>query len=145
MRICILGWGSLIWEKRPEFDDYHGPWQLDGPTLNLEFSRVSETRLNALTLVIDPANGAPCRVAYTDSARNNPNDAICDLRTREGTVLRLIGVMFLDGSRTQGGNEATRETIRHWAQEKQFDVVAWTDLPANFQNKTGKPFSVDAA
>jgi hypothetical protein len=53
--------------------------------------------------------------------------------------------MFLDGSRLQGGDEDTREAIRTWAQEKQFDVVVWTDLPADFQKKTGMPFSVDAA
>ena len=55
MRISILGWGSLIWESRPAFDDLHGAWHPDGPTLKLEFSRVSlKTRLGALTLVIDP-------------------------------------------------------------------------------------------
>lgn len=82
MHIYILGWGSLIWDKRPEFEDYHGPWQSDGPTLKLEFSRISQkTRLGALTLAIDPSNGAPCRVAYTRSTRKDPNDAICDLRS----------------------------------------------------------------
>ncbi len=145
MRICILGWGSLLWDKRLEFDDHHGPWGMDGPTIKLEFSRVSESRLRALTLAIDPAHGAPCRIAYAESTRKNPDDAICDLRSREGTVLRHIGAMFLDGSRSQGGDEATREAIRPWAREKKFDVVVWTDLPADFQKKTGIPFSVDAA
>lgn len=146
MRICILGWGSLIWDTRPEFDEHHGMWNLDGPTLRLEFSRVSETRQRALTLAIDPVHGAHCRVAYAESSRKNPDDAIRDLRSREGTVLRHIGAMFLDGSRLQGGDEVTREAIRTWAQEKKrFDVVVWTDLPADFQKKTGMPFSVDAA
>jgi len=145
MRICILGWGSLIWDKRPEFNEHHGPWDLDGPTLKLEFSRVSESRLRALTLAIDPTHGAHCRIAYAESTRKNPDDTICDLRSREGTVLRYIGAMFLDKSRLQGGDEATREAIRTWAREKNFDVVVWTDLPADFQKKTGVPFSVDAA
>lgn len=146
MHIYILGWGSLIWDKRPEFDDYHGPWQSDGPTLKLEFSRISQkTRLGALTLAIDPSNGVSCRVAYTRSTRKDPNDAICDLRSREGTVLNRVGVMFLDGSRSHGGDDTTREAIRTWALQKKLDVVIWTDLAADFEEKTRTRFTVDAA
>ena len=55
MKIVILGWGSLLWDKtHREFDRHHSKWKLDGPTLKLEFSRESASRLNALTLVIDP-------------------------------------------------------------------------------------------
>ena len=50
MRICILGWGSLLWDQDPVFDARHGAWQADGPKLKLEFSRVSEKRLRALTV-----------------------------------------------------------------------------------------------
>lgn len=50
MSIAILGWGSLLWDERPEFDQHHGVWQFDGPHLNLEFSRKSSSRENALTL-----------------------------------------------------------------------------------------------
>ncbi len=146
MRICILGWGSLIWDEHPEFDSYHGPWQPDGPTLNLEFSRVSlKTRLGALTLVIDPLHGTPCRVSYADSMRKDPVDTICDLRSREGTVLNCIGSMFLDGSRIHGSDEVTRKSIREWALEKKIDVVVWTDLPSDFEKKIGTPFTLDAA
>ena len=79
MKIAILGWGSLIWDKQPEFDNQHADdWQYDGPCLKLEFSRVSERRNNALTLVLDPDNGKCCRVAYTLSRRENPDDTICE-------------------------------------------------------------------
>lgn len=37
-------------------------------------------------MVIDAAYGAECQVAYADSTREDPEDAICDLRNREGTV-----------------------------------------------------------
>lgn len=145
MRICILGWGSLLWDRHAAFDDQHGPWQSDGPKLKLEFSRVSESRLRALTLVIDRNNGTECQVAYTDSKRTDPDDAICDLRNREGTVRRRIGVMFRDGSRVHGADESTRESIKQWASAKSVDVVVWTDLPGDFQEKTGKPFTLDEA
>jgi hypothetical protein len=96
-RIALLGWGSLIWDKRPDFDKYHGEWLADGPILPLEFSRVSgETRKRALTLVIDPDNGTNCTVQYAMSTRKDPDDAIADLRCREGTVMRCMGFWFAD-------------------------------------------------
>jgi hypothetical protein len=145
MRIYILGWGSLLWDKRPEFDDHHGPWKSDGPKLKLEFSRVSEMRLRALTLVIDRVRGTECQVAYAESKRADPEDAICDLRVREGTVRKRIGYLFVDGSRVQGGDEATRTSIRSWGSAQKVDVVIWTDLPSDFEEKTGKPFTLDNA
>ena len=55
MKIAILGWGSLLWEGGQEFERWHDAWHNDGPSLKLEFSRVSESRLGALTLVIAEA------------------------------------------------------------------------------------------
>jgi hypothetical protein len=82
-RIAILGWGSLIWDKRPAFDDLHEAWLDDGPMLPLEFSRMSGSRSGALTLVIDPEHGHPCRVQYALSRRTGAGDVIGDLRLRE--------------------------------------------------------------
>jgi hypothetical protein len=92
-RMAILGWGSLLWEEHPEFDQWHDDWEPDGPTLKLEFSRVSSTRLGALTLVIDPNHGAPTRVAWCLSKRKDPDDAVVDLRCREGCPIRYIARM----------------------------------------------------
>ena len=36
-QIAILGWGSLLWEERPEFDKRHDGWRCDGPSLKLDF------------------------------------------------------------------------------------------------------------
>jgi hypothetical protein len=66
--IVILGWGSLLWDRRAAFDEQRGEWQFDGPNLSLEFSRISKTRAGALTLVIDPINGERCSVAYASEA-----------------------------------------------------------------------------
>ncbi|RFC63902.1 hypothetical protein [Mesorhizobium denitrificans] len=78
LHIAILGWGSLIWDKRPEFDDLHGEWKPEGPVLKLEFSRISssETRKGALTLVIDNHYGQDCTVKYALSTRKHAADAI---------------------------------------------------------------------
>lgn len=142
-KIAILGWGSLLWDLRLEFDEHHEPWQFDGPELPLEFSRVSSSRKGALTLVIDEANGATCRSAYALSKRRDPDDAIADLRCREGTVMRRIGVYFRDGSRA--GKPTIPATIPPWADRLGIDVVVWTGLPSNFEEEVKRPFSVENA
>lgn len=144
-QIVVLGWGSLLWDTRSEFDDQRESWQHEGPELKVEFSRVSQSRRGALTLVIDPKNGAPCRVAYALGKRRDPEDAICDLRCREGTTRSNIGFLFADGSRQQGREPDSLEAIRAWAATKKLDVVVWTDLGSNFERVCGRPFTVDAA
>ena len=100
--IAILGWGSLIWDNNPEFDRQHGEWQPSGSRLSLEFSRISSTRKNALTLVLDYRNGWPCTVAYALSRGLSVKDAIADLRCREDTTMNNIGVFSVDGSPGKG-------------------------------------------
>lgn len=147
MKIALLAWGSLLWDHRPQFDEYREEWQMDGPQLKLEFSRISRSRCNALTLALDTQNGATCRVAYAFSKRNDPYDAMCDLRCREGTTINNIGVCFSDNSRQQSRNSECLLSVRRWALTKNIDVAIWTDLVTNFENQsTGrKPFSVDNA
>jgi hypothetical protein len=147
MRIAILGWGSLIWDKRAAFDEQHDDWQFDGPSLKIEFSRVSQSRNEALTLVLDPQHGKLCRVAYALSRRQTHDDAICDLRCREGTTLKNIGLYFVDGSQSRSRDAESLKTIQAWISPKKFDAVIWTDLPSNFQEKSRvrKRFSVKNA
>jgi hypothetical protein len=60
--IAILGWGSLLWDRKPEFGKWHDDWRADGPLLKLEFSRMSATRLGTLTLAVDGRPRRPdCR------------------------------------------------------------------------------------
>lgn len=143
MKIAVLGWGSLLWDKRPDFDRWHGGWLPDGPLLKLEFSRVSETRDGALTLVIDDENGEACPVSYVLSKRQELDDAVCDLRCRESTILKRIGFYQVDG--TRAGKPHVPDSIKIWAFELQIDAVVWTGLSSNFQEKTGNDFSVGSA
>ena len=144
-RTAILGWGSLLWDGSPAFDEQHGDWQLDGPQLPLEFSRVSQRRNGALTLVIDAAHGVPCRVAHAVSRRPDPEAAITDLRNREGTNQSHIGFLLADGTRMRARDAHACEVIRNWARVKGYDAVVWTDLPANFQEQWGEPFRAESA
>ena len=147
MRIAFLGWGSLLWDVRPEFASTHGPWHPDGPTLPIEFSRISVSRGRALTLVIDHDCGSDCVVAFAFSSRESSDDAVADLRCREGTTLGNIGYCFSNELRHRSSSDQTLGVVRQWATTKQIDLVVWTDLTSNFASKsTGKaPFSVPNA
>jgi hypothetical protein len=147
MKIAFLGWGSLLWDHRAEFEEHHGPWQLDGPILKLEFSRVSRTRNGALTLVLDSRNGEPCQVAYAFSKRRDPDDAICDLMWREGTTLGNIGVWSANNSREQSRSDEVLRSVRFWALQKHIDAVIWSDLSSNFESesKCRQPFTIENA
>lgn len=143
-RIAILGWGSLLWDKRSDFDALHGPWQSDGPILKIEFSRVSMSRLGILTLVLDPMNGADNKVAYCLSRRSDLSQAAEDLRIREGTTIKNVGYIDRNGT-ARARDKESMSAIIAWASTQNLDSVVWTDLPSNFLEKTGKSFSLEAA
>jgi len=144
-RIAVLGWGSLIWEPRDDYKKLIGSWEDDGPILSIEFSRISSSRNGALTLVIDPDNRSQVQTKYTLSKRTNLEDAACDLRTREGTVIRHIGLIDLETNFVRGHWTAVIDKIKLWAIEKKFRSVIWTDLPSNYTEKTGKIFTPENA
>jgi hypothetical protein len=144
VRIALLGWGSLIWDKGEL--PLKSEWKDDGPEIPIEFSRISSSRDGALTLVIDPENGAWVSTFYAESKRNTLEDAICDLRTREGTLVKRIGfVNLLDGSQRSNIFPEVANIIRRWASDNDFDAVIWTDLPSNFKEKTDKEFELEEA
>lgn len=143
-RIAILGWGSLLWDRGTNFDAFHGPWIDGGPSLSIEFSRVSGSRSGALTLVLDEDHGSLTQVSYCLSTRSVLGEAIEDLRCREGTVARRIGfVTRSDESRSR--SPSVKDAILAWMGNSSLGAVIWTDLPSNFQESTGLPFSVEVA
>ena len=139
---AILAWGSLMWEVRPEFDEHHEEnWRLDGPILKVEFSRISTSRQDALTLVIEKKYGVATTVAWCLSKRQRIEDAICDLRCREGTTLKNIGCVDM----SVNSSPSLCPTIKAWAVERHLGAVIWTALESNFEKKKGTSFSVLAA
>jgi hypothetical protein len=141
MRIVILGWGSLIWEssKLPLGTD----WIQAGPVLPLEFSRISESRRGALTLVIDPENGTRVQTRHAVSQRVNLEETINDLTIREKTSSKSIGYINLsNGSKQCNFYPEAYNIISRWAAENNFDAVVWTDLLSNFLQKTGSKFGI---
>jgi len=152
MSIAILGWGSLLWDDHPKFATFkeqHYPWQFNGPTLRLEFSRVSESRDGALTLVIEAEpHGADCVVAYALSRRSELEDAVCDVRSREGTIMANVGFCCADPRKPVRSRDGrVLDTVRQWLVARGHSGAVWTDLRSNF-DKVSKPqatFSVTNA
>jgi|SRR6185312_11800943 len=144
MKIAILGWGSLLWDENPAFDEQHGDWvEAGGPELPLEFCRVSSSRGGVLTLVLDTKHGQLCRVAYCLSKRKKADDVVRDLKCREGTTVDNIGrCVTSNNCESKFGAD-----ISTWAKTKGLDAVVWTALKSNFQtqSKYKQAFSVHSA
>jgi hypothetical protein len=141
MRITILGWGSLVWDPRdlPREDQ----WQEGGPSLPIEFSRVSSDA--RLTLVLDSDNGINMPTRFVLSPRTDIDDAIYDLRRREGTVSQQIGFVDLKHEAQRARIPSVAAAVRNWAGVHGFDGVVWTDLPPNFEKEITVAFSIQSA
>jgi len=134
MKIAIIAWGSLIWDRREL--PILGEWQKGGPVLPIEFSRIS--RDGRLTLVIDDKNGVPVGTYYAQSASSDLLQAVKDLRKREGSPKEMIGVI----SKTMNNRRLGHESIHAWATAHKWDAAIWTGLPSNFEEKRHIPFTV---
>lgn len=157
MKIAVLVWGSLIWDRRELA--IAGDFKLGGPQLPVEFCRVSSD--GRLTLVIDEAFGASCPIYIADSACGNLDAALENLWIREGSqdearpknVRRHGRVGFVEVASNDCSAKAMERyprgvaTIRTWTQANGFDAAIWTALASNFDepDKAGEPFSVEAA
>jgi hypothetical protein len=131
MRIAILGWGSLVWDKRDL--SIRGRFKTGGPRLPLEFSRKSSD--GRLTLIIDESHGMPSvPTRYAISRFHHLEDAICDLQHREGAQSKDIGLMSTGGGEQRPPQSKVAEkAIADWLKRNQetIDVVIWTNLGPN--------------
>lgn len=148
MKVAVLGWGSLIWdqdtEKGKEFDHWRkSKWEVVRDLkLPIEFSRISKSRKGALTLVIDEDNGRECYVRLTSSRRKYFEDAVCDLKRREGTHWGNIGYW---SARGDCSGHKLADCIGSWGAKRGFDAVVWTALESNFQECAKKSFTIENA
>lgn len=148
MRIAVLAWGSLVWDRRDLM--LAGEFEPTGPSLPLEFSRVSRDR--RLTLVIDEARGTPCTTYAAPSIFSDLDEAIDNLRRRED-MPGPAGVGFVDAHDRRRGDTARQRhphavvAIEDWAMRAGYRAVIWTALASNFHepDRAGAPFSVEAA
>jgi hypothetical protein len=145
MRIAILGWRSLIWS--PGRLAYNGTWMRNGPTLPIEFSRISGD--GRLTLVIDIGHGSPVITRYAESSRRDLPDAIRDLRDSEGTITEMIGFVDLvnnaDSISKYPQQPDVCKEVAAWCKGANFDAAIWTALPPQFEENAHMPSSADNA
>jgi hypothetical protein len=148
MKIAVLGWGSLVWDPRELRAG--AAFAPDGPLLPIEFCRVSGD--GRLTLVVDENYGIVCKTYSAPSALQSLDDAIENLRLREGmSGAREVGfVVTASGKQSDVATQRHPEaiaTIAAWAPANGYDAAIWTALASNFgeHGKGGEPFSVTAA
>ena len=145
MLIAILGWGSLIW--KPQSLPYNRPWKEGGPSLPLEFSRITQER--PLTVVLDPCDGVLCPTRFAFSPRTHLSAAIADLKQREGANEEHIG--YVDVQHNHSSIQAyphqidVEDPIQQWCHQHQIAAAVWTAIPPNFSQCLGMEFSADAA
>ncbi len=145
MDIAIIGWGSLIWDLEILEPQVDPRWQRGaGPALPLEFSRVSPKRKKALALIVDPDHGTSCATSLVVSRRTSLEEAVADLAARERAPLERIGYASASGN-WRSNIDGVAERFEAWFDASGFGGAVWTDLPGNFHEETGTPFSLEAA
>lgn len=140
MRIAILIWGSLFWDKRnlATTDE----WFFDGPVLPIEFARISSG--NRLTLVIKPTFDNVTTL-YAISAYDTLSAARENLRIREGTDnINNIGFIDFtsDNKQVRTANEFVIDILSLWNEERKFDAIIWSDFAPRFSDVTNQQFTL---
>jgi hypothetical protein len=150
MKIAVLGWGSLIWDRgclRIIGSSYKQPteaWRSDGPKLPVEFARISEDkRLTLVVLTADEEKELGAKrvpVLWAIMETNDMVVAIKELYCREGMYSsEKIGYYEVkDGNPVVWPKGANIEgSIKDWASRKEINAVIWTGLESQFEKKTG--------
>jgi hypothetical protein len=140
-RIAVLGWGSLIWN--PRYLALAGDWHEDGPTLPIEFARISSG--NRLTLVIHPG-ADPVTTLWAMMSAWDLGEARENLRIREGRPpMEGIGWVCRNDSAFGPSEYEYADVVREWLLTKDIDCVVWTALLCNFKEKLCREFTVEGA
>tara|TARA_Y100001934_G_scaffold57703_1_gene71567 strand:+ start:3475 stop:4056 length:582 start_codon:yes stop_codon:yes gene_type:complete len=145
-KIAVIGFGSLLWDLDNLASKVSGKWKMyQGPVLPLEFSLVSRKRHLALALVIDYLDGAPCPTCVIDSIRSDISASVIDLAERERMEPSNIGFIDRASGQSHSHRKETQQTLWHWIKNSDYDGAVWTDGERNFEDLTGKRFSLQTA
>jgi hypothetical protein len=140
-QIAILGWGSLIW--CPGSLLIKSAWHRDGPTLPIEFARVSND--GRLTLVIHPESPEQ-QTLWAAAVSEDVNVVRKNLQQREGTSGGFIHSATADGQFSEGVSTVVRDAIAKWLKEHtENHGCVWTGLVSNWIDKRKTDFTVPLA
>jgi len=140
---AILGWGSLIWDLDNLAPYVRGGWALGaGPALPMEFSRISPKRKMGLVVCLDAEHGVACATSAIESVQDGIGEAVADLARRERAPEGRIGAVCLATGHIQGSSAGVAAIVALWCRETGRAGAVWTDLPANFAEHRGTPFSI---
>lgn len=140
---AILGWGSLIWDLDDLTPHVRGDWDIGaGPVLPMEFTRISPKRKMGLVVCLDPMHGVGCATHAITSVRSGITEAAGDLARRERAPVRRIGAVCLASGHSNGSSPEVVALIADWCAQRGKTGAVWTDLPSNFTEHLGEPFSV---
>jgi len=141
--VLVIGWGSLIWDLDDLAPKVEGPWRMGaGPSVPLEFSRVSAKRKMGLAVCIDFDHGAPCPTHVIASRRADAFEARVDLAVRERAPEPLIGVWCARSGRGEG---RSAPLVADWCASVGAAGAVWTDLTSNYLDHHPQGFSLDHA
>jgi hypothetical protein len=134
----------LIWDPRQL--PVRSSWQPDGPELPIELARVSDD--GRLTLVLREGV-ADVQTLWAVLSDRELEATRQQLAQRERTVPALIGSLDRSGGgcldSIPGADPSVLARLASWLSDRQLDALIWTGLPSNFEERTGRPLSVDAA
>jgi hypothetical protein len=140
MPIAVLGWGSLLWNQGVL--QLSSRWHADGPSLPLEFARVSSD--GRLTLVLHDLSPAQ-QTYWAQSNLATLPEARANLQARERSPnINPIHGLSRDGRVFGAVPEQMRAIIAEWlAEHNELDGAVWTGLAAQWTGDAA--FGVDAA
>jgi hypothetical protein len=82
--------GSLLWDCGADFKRQHGGWRLDGPTLRLEFSRISSSRFDERALKRLPPGSVYSERGVTHFARTSDEPVLVEIAGIGPTDTRYV-------------------------------------------------------
>jgi hypothetical protein len=129
VKIALIGWGYLIWDRRSL--DIAPEWQADGPLLPVEFARFTlPPRL--LPVLIEDAPLQP--TFWTLSQKRSVVAAAADLAVRENVGAHDVGSWSrAESLRPSSGFEAR---IAQWGDSKGLDGAVWRAVGPNLPDRS---------
>jgi len=128
MKIAVICWGSLYWDKGNLGTT--GNWKNDGPSLKLEFCRLSSFGKSKERVTLALSDMGDLCVTYWDlMAASDLKAARKNLKDREGCPMGDIHFF----SRNQNPLSNVDKQMETWlADHLEVDAVIWTGLTSNW-------------